>query len=257
MKTIRVFLLLVAVVALTVPEASAAVVYFGGNLAGFNLAAGSPGVAIDFDAIAPGTNIAGSTIAGVTFSNPDGNPLSVVAAASTFSGPGFAPPGDADNVLPATSGLNVLSPGGPELVAGPALGQRDSLTLAFASPVSAFGLDVLFQSLDGASFFGYAIYDTNSVLLASNGFIPVPALPNGSDPTSPSSAGGAYFVGFVSDSANIGTIVFSEFDDNEGNPDSNVGYDTFRFAAAPVPEPGVSLLLGAGLTAIVAAFRRR
>jgi hypothetical protein len=224
--------------------ASAAVIVFNNNLAGFNAAAGSPPVTLDFDSIAAGTDLAASTVAGISFSNPDGNTLEVVAGLSTTSQVGFIPPGDADNRLFPTSGANVLSPGGVNLVTGPQLGQRDSLRLDFSSPMSSFGLDILFQSLDGASFLGFTVYDSLNNVLVSNGFIAVPALPNGADLTSPAAQGGSIFLGFVSDSADIARIDFIEFDDNEGNPDANVGYDSFRFA---VPEPSSLMLLALGL----------
>ena len=59
------------------------------DLAGFDSAAGSPPVAIDFDDISPGTDITGSTISGVTFDL--GNlpvpsaPLIVVRGNDTFT----------------------------------------------------------------------------------------------------------------------------------------------------------------------------
>lgn len=95
---------------------------------------------ITFDDIAPGTDIAGTTIGGVTFTIPDGNTLQVVTAASTFTTGGFTGVIDAStNTLIATSGANVLSPGGPVLVPGPALAQRDSLQLDFSTPQSRRG----------------------------------------------------------------------------------------------------------------------
>jgi hypothetical protein len=234
--------------------ASAVVTVFNNDLAGFNALAGSPPVALDFDSIGTGTNLAGVNVSGITFLNLDGNSLEVVDASSTFTAPGFDS-GDSDNRLYATTSDNVLSPGGSALAPGPSLGQRDSLRLVFGTPVSAFGLDVLFQSLDGASFFGFTVFDALDNPLASNGFISIPALPNGSDPTSGSSAGGSVFLGFVSDSGNIARIDFSEFDDNAANPDANVGYDSFRFAPQ-VPEPSSLVLLALGLTGLVARRRR-
>ncbi len=258
-RRVKLVAMMVALTALPRADAFAAIVVFNNDLAGFNAAAGSPPVAIDFDSIAAGTNISGSTILGVTFTSPPANPLEVVTAVSTFTPPGFAPPGDSDNRLFATSGANVLSPGGPALVPGFGTGmdlpveQNDDLTLIFASPLRSFGLDLLFQSLDGASFVGYTIFDSGNVILASDGFIPIPANPNGPDPTSPSAAGGGIFLGFVSDSANIARIEFVEFDENNGNPDANIGYDTFRF---DVPEPGTLMLVGLGLIGFAATRRR-
>jgi hypothetical protein len=75
-------------------QASAGVVIFdhntNGGLAGFNTAAGTPPVSIDFDGIAPGTNLNGMTIAGVTFQpSATGAPLIVVPGNDTFTPPGF------------------------------------------------------------------------------------------------------------------------------------------------------------------------
>jgi hypothetical protein len=112
------------------------------------------------------------------------------------------------------------------------------------------------QSLDGFSFFGYTLYDSLDTVLASDGFVSIPALPNGSDGTSLSSAGGSIFLGFVSDSSNVARIDFSEFDANAANPDANVGYDTFRFGAR-VPEPSSLVLLALGLAGLMAKPRRR
>ena len=64
-------------------------------------------------------------------------------------------PNPANNTLGATSGANVLSPGGVTLGPGPDDAvENDDLTLEFATPVSAFGFDHLAQSADGFSFTG-------------------------------------------------------------------------------------------------------
>ena len=69
-----------------------------------------------------------------------GNTLEVVDASTTFTTGGFVPPGgDTDNRLFATSGANVLSPGGTALVPGPNLGQEDGLTITFTRPISEPG----------------------------------------------------------------------------------------------------------------------
>src|ERR1051326_6756959 len=147
--------------------ASASVTSYLGNgqLGAFNTAAGNPPIAIDFDSIAPGTNIAG-TLGGLTFSSPTGNPLIVVDASTTTSfccGPQYR--------LIATSGANVLSPGGASLVGGPDPAQRDALQIDFATPVSAFGIDMLFQSLDGFSLAGATVYGPDkTTVLFSNTF---------------------------------------------------------------------------------------
>jgi len=235
---------------------SAAVIVFNNDLAGFNALAGAPPVSLDFDSILTGTDLAGDSESGIAFENLlGGTTLEVVNAGATFTALGFDS-GDSDNRLFATSGVNVLSPGGAALVPGPAAGESDGMRLVFDAPVRAFGLDILFQSLDGFSFFGFTVFDAADNVLASNGFIPIPALPNGPDGTSASSAGGSIFLGFVSDSSNIARIDFNEGDDNAANPDANVGYDSFRFHTAQVPEPSSLVFLALALAGMVANARR-
>ena len=231
-------------------SADAAIIAFQGDLAGFNAMAGNPPIAVDFDSIAPGTDIAGSTLAGVTFSSPNGNTLDVVEAASTFTPGGFSGVIDpTTNVLPATTGANVLSPGGPELVPGPDPRQQDSLQLTFATPVSAFGIDLLYQSFDFASFTSFQIFDSSFSLITS-GSVTTPGGGAGSPADS-------FFIGFVSNdpTTNIGRVVFIESDGNAANPDSNIGYDTLRFdASTRVPEPST---LSLSLLALIAVLRNR
>src|SRR5262245_25498340 len=58
------------------------VVAYYGDLAGFNTAAGSPPISINFDTIVPGTDITDTTINGVKFLGP-GSRLKIVTGAST------------------------------------------------------------------------------------------------------------------------------------------------------------------------------
>jgi hypothetical protein len=245
---------LAALAALAFATPASATLVFFGDLTNFNLATGAPPVSLDFDSIAPGTDLAGSNLGGLAFSSGAGNTLEVVDASTTFTAGGFVPPGgDTDNRLFATSGANVLSPGGAALVPGPDLGQEDSLTITFTRPISALGLDILFQSLDGVSFLSISATDTNGSAVTGN--IGIPALPNGSDPASPSSAGGSTFVGIVSD-VDLVSITFIDSDANNANPDSNIGYDSFRFFPAQVPEPSAILLLALGVAGLAAASRK-
>src|SRR5262245_2124279 len=89
--------------------ASAAVTVFARNLAGFDAAAGNPPIVVDFDAIPFGTDIGGTTIAGLTFTpSAGGAPLIVVEAADTVTPGTFSGLVDAStNVFPATSGAAV------------------------------------------------------------------------------------------------------------------------------------------------------
>jgi hypothetical protein len=229
--------------------ASAGVVSYLGNgqLGAFNTAAGNPPISIDFDSIAPGTDVSGNTISGVTLSSTSGNALLVVDASTTVSfccGTQYR--------LFSTSGANVLSPGGTFLAGGPDIRQRDGLQIDFSTPVSAFGIDLLFQSLDGFSLAGATVYGPDrTTVLFSNTFLSIPS----------QNGGGPYFLGFTSDSAatNIGRIVFNDDDDNSVNPDSNLGYDTLRFVppTGAIPEPETYAMLLAGLGLLGLAARRR
>jgi hypothetical protein len=240
-----------AVAVLGAGSSQAAVSVFQNNLAGFNAAAGSPPVALDFESLSG--DIAGSTHSGVTFSSPDGNTLDVVDGNSTFTNPAsFSGVIDANtNRLFPTSGRRVLSPGGLELVPGPDVRERDSLQLDFAAPVSAFGVDVLFQSYDCCTFTTFTAYNNALQVVASGGLIGNGG--GGGDP------GAALFVGLVSNSTltDFSRIVFTESDGNNAFPDANIGYDTLRFAGTGgVPEPAAWTLLIAGFGLIGASLRR-
>lgn len=189
---------------------------------------------IDFDSIATGTDLAGQTISGATLTSAGtGQPLVVIAGATGVRNP----------MSPSTA-PNVLSPGGSTPTV-----QDDDLQITLSTPVQAFGLDVVFDVPDGASFVSATFFDINNVQLAQQGTIPAP---NG--------APGFQFVGFISNSANIARVVFGEFDGTA--LDDNVAYDTITFSATggagAVPEPGTCLLMTTGvLGAAGAALRRR
>jgi hypothetical protein len=202
---------------------------FFGVLNGFDQAAGHPvPVMVTFDHLAPGTNVTNKTLGGAesllgNMPAPSAQ-LRVVKGRSTYTPNGFvpAPSNRGQYKLLATSGVNVLSPGGRRLAPGPAPRiENDDLRLVFASPVPAVGFDVLFQSFDGYSYVAVKVLSDTGSLLYSNSMIP--------GGTGSGGPGGAEFVGFVSQEANIGQVVVNESDNNNINPDSNIGYDTFRF----------------------------
>lgn len=179
---------------------------------------------IDFDSDAAGADLTNATRLGATLSAPGSGPLTVITGAAGVRNP-----------MSPSSGSNFLSPGGstPDL-------QNDDLRIDFASPISAFGLDVIFDVPDGLSFVSVTFFDVTGAVIASNGFIPAP-----------SGAPGYQFIGLVVDSPLIASVLFDEFDDSAA--DDNVGYDTLTFTA--VPAPASLALAGAGLAA--AARRRR
>ena len=65
---------------------------------------------------------------------------------------------------------------------------------------------------------GFSVLDQTLATLTTGNV----SIPGGGAAGSP---GGSFFIGFVSDSANIARIIFSETDGNSLNPDSNIGYD--------------------------------
>jgi len=177
----------------------------------------------DFDSDTPLTDLTNQTRSGMTLTSPSGSPLTVIQASEGVRFP-----------MNASSGKNVLSPGGSDKGS-----QNDDLTIMFTAPVQAFGLDVVFDVPDGLSFVSVTFRDVTGAVLASNGFIPAPiGLP------------GYTFVGFVSDSANIASVTFDEFDDSAD--DDNVAYDTLTVS---VPTPGSLALLAMG--GLVMARRKR
>jgi hypothetical protein len=222
---------------------------FQDDIMGFEAAVGAPvPIVLDFDTLTPGTDLAGGTWAGATLTSPNGNTLEVVRGEDTFTPAGFSGVADGSlNRLYPTSGDNVLSPGGVALVPGDALGEHDSLQIDFAVPQAAVGLDVLMQSLDSALYTHINVFDAGGVQIDS--FTP-------SGPGQSSGPGGSVFVGFVSDhpSTHIGHLVIVETDNNAVFPDSNIGYDTIRYAS--IAGPASCLLPFVGLIPLVAHRHR-
>jgi hypothetical protein len=214
--------------------ASAAVVEFPQDLAGFTAAAGSSDVDVNFDDIASGTDIGGTKIGEATF-NAIGSPLIVVDASTTASGGGSTIPAGPSNKLTATSGANVLSPGGAVLGVGPdATVENDDVQLVFDQPVGYVGVDHLSQRADGQGFTRVEVLGTGGDTLLET-IIPISNLPPGEDGVIP---GGVDFWGVVSESNDIASITFNEVDEDDSAADDNVGYDSFRFGTLQAPGDG-------------------
>jgi MYXO-CTERM domain-containing protein len=178
-----------------------------------------PTLVEDFDAIPTLTDLTNQTLSGMTLTGANANmPLIVIDGATGVRFP-----------MSPSSGKNVLSPGGSNGGL-----EEDDLTVTFTAPVQAFGLDVVFDAPDGASFVAVTFRDVTGAVIASNGFIPAP-----------SGAPGYIFVGYSSDSANIASVTFDEFDGSAA--DDNVAYDTLTVS---VPAPGALALLGVGGVAL-------
>lgn len=188
----------------------------------FKQASPAASIRVDFENVAPGTDITGWVFGGVRL-EANTTALQVVNAAETYSGPGFFGMVTADHRLFATSGTKVVSPGGVLLAIGPNTAyEDDGLDVWLNPPVKAFGIDVLSQSCDGMSTVSYTAYDAGGAVLSAGG-VSISALPM--------FIGGASFFGLVSDRANIARVVFTEHDADRQRPNSNVGYDTIRIDA--------------------------
>jgi hypothetical protein len=209
---------LISLVLVASPTQATTTTYFG-DLDGFNSAAGSPPIAVSFDDIAADTDISGTLMAQATFEGPSA-PAIVVKASDTA-------PQDGGNKLVATSGANILSPGGRELPQDPDPNEVDDLTITFKYPVSAVGFDVLLQSKDCCSFTDISVQRPDGTQLWAD------EVPTGGGEEDDGAPAGSNFLGWTSDKADIGKIVIAEYDGSA--PDANIGFDTFRYVPPPDP----------------------
>jgi hypothetical protein len=200
-----------------------------GGLAGFNATTANAPVSVDFESIAPGTDISGVTIDGVQFNVPLlGAPLIVVRGNDTFTPAGFSGVVDAEtNKLFPTTGDMVLSPGGLTLAPGPNNPvENDDLELVFPNPLRWFGFDVLFQSADVGSNTSIQVFNQANISLFSGN------LPASNSGQAGAPGGAAFWGAVVTGPDLIARIVVNEVDNNAGNPDSNIGFDSLRIRAA-------------------------
>lgn len=211
------------------------------------------GVRQGFDGLTAGTDITNREIDGIRYVGPFA-PLEVVTASSTLTPSGFAATvNTALNTLPATSGENILSPGGSVLAPGsnPAV-EADWLTLEFISAVTFFGFDLLQQSADGASYVFVEVYGHNNTLLYS-GRVGGLNLGGGGAPS------GSEFWGIMTtENETIARIAFRELDGDARYPDANIGFDSFRYGTeSEVPEPNTIALVGTGLALGAMRLKRK
>ena len=175
------------------------------------------------------TDISGCTFEGARFD--PGNfpapsaPLIVVRADETITTGEYDNSSNNDFNLPATSGKNVLSPGGEKLVPGPnPMRENDDLEVSFGFPVSAFGMDVLFQQLDASSRVSVLLLNRDSEVLM---YVPEISTQAGELAV----ASGHIFVGFISSQRDIARVIINEYDSDNNNADCNIGFDTFVYDA--------------------------
>lgn len=240
-----------AVIAVLPITADAAVVGFIDDRAGFAAAVTGPLSLIGFEGLL-GQNIAGVNLSGAVFTSPDGTSLDVVSEATTNAATYGGGVTDAStNTLTPTEGAALLSPGGASLVAGPDVTEADTLTVTFATPVAAFGVDVLFQSLDLAPGASIQAFTASGSTLFSAFIDDGNSLPGGSPAAT-------IFAGLVSSESNIARVTIFDNDDDASFPDNNFGFDAVSFSApAVIPLPAAGWMLAGGLAALTGLARRR
>lgn len=212
---------------------------FAQNLPGFLSAISGTQNIVDFDVFSDESNLNDDSFSTIRFRSTTSS-LSVVKASETFTPAGVFndAPNPASNVLSATTGQMVLSPGGKRLGPGPDPAvENDGVEILFAEPVSFFGFDHLSQSADGGGFTNIVVEGPGGTIYS--GSIPIQNLGGGGAPA------GNDFWGIVASDAIITRVVITELDNNSQFPDANIGYDTIRYGA--VPEPATMIGLGAGV----------
>ncbi len=212
---------------LTITSVSAAPVLYTDRITFLSDTRITTTVDINFDNFAAGTDLTNQSILGLTFNAPNASPLMVIEGSTGVRNP-----------MSPSSGLNVLSPGGSN-----ANIENDDLSLVFESPVQAFGLDVVFDVPDGASYVGVSFFDAFDNLIASNNSIPAPR-----------GAPGFQFIGLVTDELLISRVLFDEFDPTAS--DDNVAYDSIIFTS-PVPAPAAIWLFGSALIGLIGVAQRK
>ena len=201
---------------------------------------------VTFDDLAPWTDVEGQTVDGVYFKTPwlgcDPYGGSTYRCGTQTSAPLTVITGITG--MPATTGANLLSPGGTDIAAcsDPSL-DNDDLVLHFMEPVSAVGLDVILQ-IDGGSNLGVRVLGSSGNILYDEPDVQIVM------PITPYT--GVRFIGFISDTEDIARVEIDEYDEECTGYDAHVGYDSIVYAD-PLNEEGFTfspniILPGTGST---------
>jgi hypothetical protein len=191
---------------------------------------GSAPLVMTFDEFGSGQILSHQVVEGVDLRGGLA-PLLVVAADETSLGEGYENVADGTAYrLHATSGRNILSPGGSLLAAGPNPAvEDDDVTIRFNPPVAAVGFDFLTPSLDGMSFTSVTVIGIDGEVLHSGDV----SLPHAQAEGTAYPPSGSVFWGFVAENRVISEVRIDERDGDPSCPDANIGIDSIRFAPAP------------------------
>lgn len=201
----------------------------------FDACGGAP-LVMDFDDLAAGQRLDGVAMDGVRFVPSTASLLVVRASDTSTPASGWsqrlADPGTYR--LVATTGTNLLSPGGADLVPGPDLAREaDSFSMRFDPPVCAVAFDFLSQSADGMSFADVTVLAADGRTLHA-GRLGIADRTDGRADRRHTFAGpGADFWGIVADDRVIAEVRIDDRDNDASCPDANLGIDSLRFAPAP------------------------